>query len=198
MSAIKHVCLLALALSATSPAHAECLDLSDGNSFTLTRNAPFLEVQNTVSSNGTVIEERVMQKDGSTQKVTTTYWNGLIAVDRQSPSSHIQLQLDSSARAIDLGIAGKTHKLPVSIVVGGNEIDSGSFVLKTMGMTELKLGGCKYPVMVVRTSIERNNGAAFNEEALLSLEAGMLLGNVVMSDDWQAEHGVFFDKIEKN
>lgn len=198
MSAITYVSLLVLALIATSPAHAKCLNLSDGNSFTLTRNAPFLEVKNSVSSNGTVIEERVMQKDGLTQKVTTTYWNGLIAVDRQSPSSHIQLKLDSSAKTIDLGIAGKTHKLPVSIVAGGNEIDGGFFVLKTMGMTELKLGGCKYPVMVVRTSIERNNGVAINEEALLSLEAGMLLGNVAMSADWQAEHGVFFDKIEKN
>jgi hypothetical protein len=52
--------------------------------------------------------------------------------------------------------------------------------------------------MVVRTSIERINGDPINEEALLSLDAGMLLGNVAMTPDWKTRNGVFFDEIRKN
>ena len=63
---------------------------------------------------------------------------------------------------------------------------------------KLVLGGCKYSVMVVRTSIERNNGDPINDEKLLSLDAGMLLGNVAMTPDWKTRNGVFFDEIRKN
>ncbi len=175
-----------------------CIDLSKGNSFTLTRNDPFFEVTNKVISDGTVIEERVMQKDGATQKVTTTYWNGVIAIDRKSPSSRIQVKMSKDAKTLDLEVAAKNYTFPVSTLVNGNEVDRGSFEIETIRQTTLIIGNCRYPVMVVRISTSRNNGAATNVEALLSLEAGMLLGNVVMTPNWQAKRGVFFDQIRAN
>lgn len=196
---MKYFYLLAISVSLlASPAFAGCINLKKGGSFSLTRNDPHFAVTNTVSNDGTVIEEREMRKNGSTQKVTTTYWNGVIAVDRVSSSSHVQLRISEGAKSANLNKVGRTYKYPVSIFVNGNEIDRGEFVLRTIKKTKLVLDGCKYSVMVVRTSIERNNGDPINDEALLSLDAGMLLGNIAMTPDWKARNGVFFDEIRKN
>jgi hypothetical protein len=188
----------ALVFSWVSMAHGACTDLSKANSFTLKRNDPFFEVTNTIMNDGSVKEERVMQRDGSTQRVTTIYWNGLIPVDRKSSSSRIQLKMNDKVKNLNLEAVSKSYKVPVSILVNGNEVDTGSFIVKTVRRTSLDIGGCKYPAMIVRTTIEPNNGAPINEEALLSMEAGMLLGNVAMTSSWQAKHGVFFDQIKAN
>jgi len=189
---------LVFLVSSTSLAFGACIDLSKGNSFTLTRNDPLFEVTNKLMNDGTVKEERVMHKDGSTQKVSTTYWNGVIPIDRKSSSSRIQLKMSKKAKTLNLEVAAKTYTIPVSILVNGSEVDRGSYEIETVRQTTLKIGNCRYPVMVVRKSIKRNNGAAINEEALLSLEAGMLLGNVAMTPDWETRHGVFFDQIKAN
>lgn len=195
---LQNFCIYIFLAFATVPAFAGCIDLTKGNSFSLVRNEPRFEVINTVSEDGSVTEEREMSRNGSIQKLTTTYWNGVIAVDRKSPSSHIQLKLSKNAKLADLRVIGKKYSFPVSILVNGNKIDSGSFTLKTIKKTTLDVGGCNYRVMVVRTSLERDNGDPINEEALLSLDVGMLLGNVAMTPDWQAKHGVFFDNIKAN
>lgn len=181
-----------------APAFAGCVDLSKSGSYTLTRADPYFEVTNKIANDGTITEERVTKRDGSTQRITTTYWNGVIAVDRKSSSSHIQIKISEDAKAANLNAVGKTYTFPVSILVNGNEVDQGSFVIKILKKTKLPVGGCNYSVMVVRTSLERNNGAPINEEALLSLDAGMLLGNVAMTPEWKARSGVFFDKIKVN
>lgn len=180
------------------PAFADCIDLTKGSSFSLTRDEPRFEVTNTVSVDGSVIEEREMTRNGSLEKITTTYWNGVIAVDRITSSSHVQLKMSVDAKLADLSEIGKSYSYPVSIFVNGNEVDRGAFVIETVKNTALEVGGCRYSVMVVRTTINRNNGVPINEEALLSLDAGMLLGNVAMTPDWQPKHGVFFDEIKAN
>ena len=106
--------------------------------------------------------------------------------------------MSEDAKLADLSEVGKTYIFPVSIFVNGNEVDRGSFVMETIQNTALELGGCQYSVMVVRTTINRNNGEPINGEALLSLDAGMLLGNVAMTPDWQPKHGVFFDEVKAN
>jgi hypothetical protein len=106
--------------------------------------------------------------------------------------------MSEDAKWADLTEVGKSYSFPVSIVVNGNEVDRGMFDIATISKTALEVGGCRYSVMVVRTSMSRKNGDPLNEEALLSLDAGMLLGNVVMTPDWEAKHGVFFDKIQAN
>lgn len=183
---------------ATAPGFAGCVDLSGSGPFSLTRHEPYFKITNTISDDGQVTEERVARRNGSTDKVTTRYWNGVIAVDRQSKSSHIQLKIASEAKTANLKVAGKAFRFPMSILVNGNEVDQGSFVIQTIRKTNLSVGGCDYPVMVVRTSMERKNGAPINEEALLSLDAGMLLGNVAMTSEWKARSAVFFDEIETN
>lgn len=194
---MKYFALLFFSVSLTvAPAFASCVDITKGSSFSLTRNDPYFKVTNTVSNDGTVIEKSESRQNGSTQKVTTTYWNGVIAVNRKSSSSHVQLKLSEDAKSANLNIPHRTYEYPISILVNGNEVDRGSFVIRTIKKTKLSLNGCEYPVMIVRTSLERNNGAPINEEALLSLDAGMLLGNVAMTPDWKARHGVFFDEIE--
>jgi hypothetical protein len=179
-----------------SPVFADCVDLTQSGSFSLKRNAPYLAVTNSVSDDGTVTEVSDTTQNGSAQRVTTTYWNGVIAVDRRSNSSHIQMIIDDDAKLADLSEPGQVYSYPISILVNGNELDRGSFTINTMEETTLLLGGCRYEVMVVRTTLERNGGTPINEEALLNLEAGMLLGNVAMTSDWQARTGVFFDEIE--
>lgn len=180
------------------PAFADCIDLARGSSFSLTRDEPRFAVANTVMTDGSVIEEREVTRNGSVEKVSTTYWNGVIAVDRKSSSSHIQLKMSDDAKLADLREVGKSYSFPVSIFVNGNEVDRGTFVMETIKNTALEVGGCRYSVMVVRTTINRNNGDPINEEALLSLDAGMLLGNVAMTPNWQPKHGVFFDEIKAN
>lgn len=191
-------CLGAFFTFLAVPATAGCINLASGSSFILTRDEPRFVVSNTVSVDGTVIEEREMTRSGSVEKVTTTYWNGVVAVDRKSSSSHIQLKMSEDAKLADLSKVGNTYSFPVSIFVNGNEVDRGSFVMETIQSTELEVGGCLYSVMVARTTINRNNGDPINEEALLSLDAGMLLGNVAMTSDWQPKHGVFFDEVKAN
>jgi hypothetical protein len=191
-------CLAAFLTFMAVPAIAGCINLASGSAFILTRDEPRFLVSNTVSVDGSVIEERVMTRNGSAEKVTTTYWNGVIAVDRKSSSSHIQLKMSEDAKLADLSEVGNTYSFPVSIFVNGDEVDRGSFVMETIQNTALEVGGCQYSVMVVRTTINRNNGDPINEEALLSLDAGMLLGNVAMTPDWQPKHGVFFDEVKAN
>jgi hypothetical protein len=82
--------------------------------------------------------------------------------------------------------------------VNGVVTDEGFFLMNTIEEATLAIDGCQYAIMVVRTSMERSNGAPINEEALLSLDAGMLLGNVAMTADWQPKTGVFFDEIRAN
>jgi hypothetical protein len=106
--------------------------------------------------------------------------------------------MSEDAKLADLSKVGITYRFPVSIFVNGNEVDRGSFVMETIQSTALEVRGCQYSVLVVRTTINRNNGDPINEEALLSLDAGMLLGNVAMTSDWQPKHGVFFDEIKAN
>ena len=195
---IKSFCLGAFFTILAVPATAGCINLARGRSFILTRDEPRFVVSNTVSVDGTVIEEREMTRSGSVEKVTTTYWNGVVAVDRKSSSSHIQLKMSEDAKLADLSKVGNTYSFPVSIFVNGNEVDRGSFVMETIQSTELEVGGCLYSVMVARTTINRNNGDPINEEALLSLDAIMLLGNVAMTSDWEPKHGVFFDQIKSN
>jgi hypothetical protein len=180
------------------PAFAGCIDLKTGNSFSLTRYEPRFTVTNTVSVDGSVVEEREMIRNGSVERAMTTYWNGVIAVDRKSSSSHIQLVMSEDAKLADLRKAGKSYSFPVSILVNGNEVDRGAFIIETTKKTVLEVGGCQYSAMVVRTTIDRDNGDPINEEALLSMDAGMLLGNVAMTPDWQPKHGVFFDEIVAN
>lgn len=177
---------------------ADCVDLSKSKSFTLTRKTPYFEVSNKILSDGSVIEDRHMIKNGVKEKVKTTYWNGVIAVDRKSKSSQINLVLSEEAKKVDLDKAGKSYNFPMSIFVNGKEIDRGSIEVKTVRKTKLPINGCDYGVMVVRTSIKRKNGDPINEEALISLDAGMLLGNVAMTPNWTPKHGVFFDSLKAN
>lgn len=180
------------------PAFAGCIDLSNGNSFSLVRNEPHLAVTNTISGDGSVVEEREMSRNGAIQSVTTTYWNGIIAVDRKSASSHIQLRISNDAKLADLGKTGRSYSFPVTIIVNGNEIDRGDIEIRTVRKTNITIGGCRYSAMVVRTTTNRANGDPINEEALLSLDAGMLLGNTAMTPDWHPRSGVYFDEIRAN
>lgn len=198
MRFLRNLCISALVAFVAGPVFANCVDLTKGSSFNLTRKEPLFAVTNTVSDDGTVLEQREMIRNGTVEKVATTYWNGVVAVDRKSSSSRIQLKLSEDVKGSDLRKAGKSYSFPVSILVNGNEVDRGTFVMETIKKTELEVGGCRYSVMVVRTTINRNKAAPINEEALLSLDAGILLGNVAMTSNWQAKHGVFFDKIEVN
>ena len=195
---IQNFCATIFLAVLAAPAFAGCIDLTKGNSFSLTRNNPHFQVTNTISDDGSVTEQREMSRNGAIERTTTTYWNGVIAVDRKSSSTRIQLKLSKDAKLADLGKVGKNYSFPVSILVNGNEIDRGTFTLRTIKKTKLNVDGCNYPVMVVRTSIQRNNGDPINNEKLLSLDAGMLIGSVVMTSDWQAKHGVFFDKVKAN
>jgi hypothetical protein len=106
------------------------------------------------------------------------------------------LIVGEEAKSANLRRAGRTYEYPMSILVNGKETDRGTFVIRTVRKTRLVLDGCEYSVMVVRTSMERDNGDPINEEALLSLDAGMLLGNVAMTPDWKPRSNVFFDTIE--
>lgn len=198
MRLLRNLCFSSLFTLLAGPTFASCIDLSNGNSFTLTREQPRFAVTNTVSDDGTVLEQREMIRNGMVEKVATTYWNGVIAVDRKSTSSHIQLKVSQDIKRSDLTKAGKSYSFPISILVNGNEVDRGTFEMETIRETALEVGECLYSVMVVRTTVNRNNGDPINEEALLSLDAGMLLGNVAMTPKWQAKHGVFFDRIEVN
>lgn len=189
---------LVAVLLGVAPAFAACIDLGKGNSFSMVRKDPYFEVTNNVLSDGTVREERETRRNGAVQRVTTTYWNGLIAVDRRSASSHIQLKLSNSAKTADLTKAGRQYQYPVSILVNGRKVDQGTFSIRTVKRTKRSLGGCRYSVMVVRTSLERGKGAPINEEALLSLDAGMLLGNMAMTPDWKPRSTVYFDSLHAN
>lgn len=183
---------------AAAPTLANCVDLSKGNSFSLIRNDPYFAVSNVVSSDGSVIEKRKMTQNGLSQSVTTTYWNGVVPVDRKSKSSRLQLKVSEDVKSVDLSKPRKTYKFPVSILVNGKETDTGTFEVRTIKKSKVSIGGCRFPVMVVRKSIKRNNGSDINEEALLSLDAGMLLGNVAMTPDWKPRSAVFFDLISVN
>lgn len=194
---VMHIALLIFSLSLTvAPALANCVDLTKGGSYSLTRNDPYFQIINTVSSDGTVTELNRRLQNGSIQIILTTYWNGVIAVNRKSSTSHVQLKISDDAKSANLNKARRTYKYPMSIFLNGSEIDRGTFIIRTIRKTKLLLDGCKYSVMVVRTSMERNNGSTINEEALLSLDAGMLLGNVAMTVGWKERGGVFFDTIE--
>lgn len=198
MRPLRKLSLSALLALLAGPAFANCIDLTKGSSFTLTREEPSFVVTNKVSDDGTVLEQREMTRNGKVEKVVTTYWNGVVAVDRKSSSSRIQFKISKDVKRLNLGRARKSYSFPVSILVNGNEIDRGTYVIETKKKTSLEIAGCRYPVMVVRKTIDRNNGDPINEEALLSLDAGMLLGNVAMTANWQAKHGVFFDTIQAN
>ena len=189
---------LAAVLIYVSPAFAACVDLRDGNSFSMVRKAPFFAVTNTILSDGTVREEREVRREGAVQRVTTTYWSGLFAVDRRSASSHIQMKLSNSAKTADLTTVGRHYLYPYSILVNGKTVEQGTYSVRTVKRIELALGGCRYPVMVVRISVQRSNGAPANHEALLSLDAGMMLGSVAMTPDWEPRSTVFFDSIKAN
>ncbi|WP_299424849.1 hypothetical protein [uncultured Shimia sp.] len=183
-------------LSFSVEVSAACANLRDGNTFTVTRNQPFLQTTSTVQADGSVLEHRSQTRNGKTEKITTTYWNGVAAMDRKSSSSHIQMKADKNLRSADLTKPSKTYSAPIELFINGKKIDQGTFTIKTVQKTNLSIGGCTYPVMVVRTSLLREKGAPIYEEALLSLDAGILLGNVAMTDDWSPKHGVFFDKVE--
>lgn len=198
MRPLRNLSLSALFALVAAPALANCVDLTKGSSFTMTREEPSFAVTNTVSDDGTVLEQREMTRNGTVEKVATTYWNGVFPVDRKSSSSRVQLKLSEDAKRSDLGKAGRSYSFPVSILVNGNEVDRGTYVIETIRKTSLEIAGCRYTVMVVRKTIDRDNGDPINEEALLSLDAGMLLGNVAMTPNWQVKHGVFFDTIEAN
>ncbi len=179
----------------SSAVFAGCMDLTKGNAFRLTRNDPHMQVINTIKNDGTVIEQRLTKKGGAVQKVTTTYWNGVVPVSRKSDASRIEIKIDADAKRADLMTPGQNYHYPMAILVNGNEVDRGSFEIRTIQKTNVRIGGCLYPIMVVRTSIIRENGTPINEEALLSTEAGMLMGNVAMTRDWNARSAVLFDTI---
>lgn len=139
-----------------------------------------------------------MIRNITVERVTTTYWNGVTAVDRKLSSSHIQLKINEDVKRSDLTKTGKIYSFPVSIFVNGSEVDSGTCVIKTIKNSMLEIGECRYAVIVVRTTTNRNNGAPINHEDMLGSDAGMLLENVAMTPNWQAKHGVFYDKVGVN
>jgi hypothetical protein len=181
-----------------APAFAGCVDLAKGNSFSMTRHEPYISLSNTVSDDATVIEEKETKRNGSVQKITTTYWNGVVAIDRKAESSHVQMKVDEDVKSVNLKKPRKAYKFPMTLLVNGAEVDHGAIIIKTIKKTNLQIDGCKYSVMIVRTILERTNGDPIHEEALLSLEAGLLLGNVAMTSKWKARSGVFFDEIKAN
>ncbi len=189
---------IGFSVALASPVFAECVDLTSSDSFTLTRTTPLFQVTNAISDDGTITAVREMRRTNAIEQVTTTYWNGVIAIDRKSAASHIQVQIDPAAKAANLREVGKTYRYPITIFVNGAQADEGFFLMNTVEEATLDIDGCSYAIMVVRTSLERNNGAPINEEALLSIDAGMLLGNVAMTTDWQPKTGVFFDEIRAN
>jgi hypothetical protein len=81
---MKYIALIFSVMLTATPAFAGCVDLKKGNTFTMTRVDPFFRITNTVSSDGTVLEVSERKRNGPIRKVTTTYWNGVIAVDRKS------------------------------------------------------------------------------------------------------------------
>jgi hypothetical protein len=192
-----HISALAMTaiIFTTTDALAECVNLDRSQTYSLTRHDPYFSVTNTISNDGTVKEIRDYQANGTTEHVETTYWNGVIAVDRQSETSHIQFIMDPSAKSADLSRSSQSYSYPMTLKVNGETVDTGTFTIETVEQTSLYIGDCAYPVMIVRKTTERQNGSPINEEALLSLDAGMLLGNVAMTADWQPRHGVFFDEI---
>ena len=180
------------------PSFAECVDLKGSSSFELARDEPQFLVTKRVLGDGSVLEERRMTVNGVVEEVETVYWNGVIAIDRKSKSGHIQLNLSEEAKSVDLSTVGQSFSFPVTILVNGNEVDSGRMIIETIDKTALNIAGCQYRVMVVRSTINRNDGSPINEETLLSLDAGIILGNITMTPDWQPKTGVFFDRIEVN
>lgn len=177
------------------PAFSECLDLSNQSAFSLTRNDPYLKVSNEMAEDGTVTETKVITRDGVTEQSTTEYWNGVIAIDRKSSRSHIHIEISEDAKSANLMAAGKEYSFPISILVNDNVVDEGSLTIQTIKKTNVSIGECKYSVMVIRKSMQRNNGTPINSESLVSVDAGVLLGNVVMSPDWKPVSGVFFDEV---
>lgn len=141
-------------------------------------------------------EDRTVIKNGTTERINTEYWSGVIAVDRKSAKSRIELQVPTTAKSLDLSVKGKKYTLPMTVFINGKEFGRGTYIVRPIKKTNVQIGKCRYPAMVVRTTLRMENRADINEEALLSLEAGMLLGNVAMTATWQPKHGVLFDRVE--
>ncbi|CUH64051.1 hypothetical protein TL5118_00734 [Thalassovita autumnalis] len=137
-----------------------------------------------------------MERDGTTERVSTEYWNGVIAVDRKTAKSRIEMQVPATAKSLDLSVGGKKYTLPMTMHINGKDFGRGTYIVRPIKRTDVQIGKCRYPAMIVRTTLRMENRADINEEALLSLEAGMLLGNVAMTATWQPKHGVLFDRIE--
>lgn len=192
---VRSAVFVAATLSASSVS-AACVDLSKGNRFILTRNTPHFQVENVISADGSVSEDRVMEKGGARETVQTAYWNGIMAVDRKSASSRIQMKVPAKAKSLDLSVKGKEYTLPMTLLINGKEFGRGTYIVRPIKKTKVKIGKCRYPVMVVRTTMRLENRADINEEALLSLEAGMLIGNVAMDPEWNPKSGVFFDTVQ--
>lgn len=186
---------LAIVWSLGTAAAAACVDLNTSDVFTLTRNDPRFVVQNTIFDDGTVIEERQMVRNGTTSTVRTEYWNGVIAVDRQAADSRIEIFANEQVKSLDLSRANLSYRFDVRLRVNGNTVQDGEMTVQTREASSVRIDGCSYPVMVVRTSLALPGRAPINNEALLSPDAGMLLANVTMTPDWEPSTGVFFDTL---
>lgn len=141
-------------------------------------------------------EDRTVIKNGTTERISTEYWSGVIAVDRKSAKSRIELQVPTTAKSLDLSMKGKKYSLPMTVHINGKEFGRGTYIVRPIKKTNVQIGKCRYPAMIVRTTMRMDNRADINREVLLSLEARMMLGNVVMTTKWKPKHGVFFDRIE--
>lgn len=186
--------LVALILS-SAPASAGCAKLDGASQITLTRDDPFFKVAYDISPDGTVTEQRDQAtRDGGRMHVTTTYWAGVIPVDRKV-AGRARMVIDEAAKEIDLSKPGLTYRFPVVITVNGSTYDRGTLVIQTKEKAKIKIGSCRYKTMVVRTWIDGGTKGEMREQAYLSLDAGVILGSLVMNKFWTPDSGVLFDEI---
>ena len=186
--------LLVLAFaSQTASACPEVMDNSDG--IRVTREQPFFSVVLRKTDAG-LTEQRVMERGGSPEQVSSLYPHPLVAGRRVSASGTLSLQYSTSPTELDNLAETKTWASKVVLRSDEKIAGRGTLTVEMIGIETIRIGDCDYRVWHVSNRLLLNRRAPIRSEKFYSPALGINLRTITLTPDGHPKSEVAFDLIE--
>lgn len=173
-------------------------DFGPNDGIQLVRKSPQFNSLLTHSTNDSILEHRTQKMgDGRTQKVVSSYQSGVWATLRKGPLGTLELRYGAKLKSFNLSEVGKRIEVPVTLVSDGKVTKRGTLQAEVKKKVRLKIGRCKYQVIIIRSTILFDGELPLNRESFYQPDLGFSIAGVTMNEDWTPRTGVFFDQIKK-
>ncbi|PYE30250.1 hypothetical protein C8J35_12019 [Rhizobium sp. PP-F2F-G38] len=189
---------LALLIVYSEPtyAFATCPSKGDiGKPILLGNTSPFYASIFTNKSN-LIAEQKLSINPEKIEAVSTTYFNPLLVRSRILKGSELYFKYKEDTNIIQLLHEKKTWNSELTLVDGGNDIDSGVINITFVENLSVSVGGCQYNTSAFRETIWLQNRGKIIFIKYYAGDIGLVVRATHLGTDGKVISDTVYDKIE--